>query len=137
GQAMLQLHNVVDVAGTTSIGGPPVTTTIAKIGRASCRERTCSQGQVVSLIASNVVLGCNNASFSILNPDGSPLGTTGGVCGQTVFLAPQRWHANGNYAWSADANSSVPGQAMLQLHNVVDVAGTTSIGGPPVTTTIA
>src|SRR5205085_518296 len=94
---------------------------------------TGTQGQLVSLAASNVALGCGNAAFYIVNPDGSQLGGVGN-CGSSSFLDRQKLPVNGTYTLFVDTNSGVTGQATVQLHNVVDVTATTSPGAPSYTT---
>ena len=75
GSITLQLYSTPTVTGTMSIGGPADTVTTG-IGQTALLTFTGSANEPISLNITNSTYGCCVNAFSILNPDGSVLGST-------------------------------------------------------------
>ena len=135
GQATLTLNSVVDVTGTITADGTPVTASITTPGQRVLLTFSGTANQVVSLEASNATFGCFVAGMTILKPDSTQL-VAGGICGGGGFIEPVTLPVTGSYTVVLDANSSNTGQTTLRLFTVVDTTGTITADGTPVTASI-
>jgi hypothetical protein len=138
GSATLQLYDVPpDVKGSIAPGGAPLTVSTGSVGQNAAVSFAGVAGQRVSLRLSGVTMGtstCCSARVSIEKPDGSLLatptlfGTNGG------FVDTKTLPVSGTYTILVDPQGADVGSVTLQLYEVPpDLAGSLSIGGPPVT----
>ncbi len=128
----LQLYTVPpDVTGTISIGGPPVTLTVTTPGQNASLTFAGTAGQDISFNLTNGAFPANECTMQVLNPDSTVLanaictGTSGagvlGVLAQT-----------GTYTIKITTQGGPTGSLTLQLFAFTNIAGTITIGGPPV-----
>jgi type II secretory pathway component PulM len=131
GQITLTLHEVIDLSGTMTIGGPSVSANLTTPGQVARWTFTGAANQKVSVLVNSSTIGsCANASVKILQPDGASLGSAGGCTGH--FLEPVTLPVTGTYTLLVDPYSEYTGQITLTLHEVIDLSGTMTIGGPSV-----
>jgi hypothetical protein len=133
GTTTLTLYDVADVTGSLTIGAPPVSTTIIYPGQRSKLTFSGSAGQRVSLLGSNNTTG--EGTLSIQNPDGTTLTSIGGLIGGSPFLDTKTLAATGTYTVVVDPINTQVGSISIRLYDVVDLTGTITPGGPPVTVT--
>jgi YD repeat-containing protein len=127
GNATLTLYNVADVTGSLTIGSAPVSTTITYPGQRSRLTFSGTAGQKVSLLGSNATMACD---LWIKNPDGSTL-TSGGA----PWLDTKTLPATGTYTVIVDPAGTAVGSISLRLYDVIDISGSITPGGAPVTVT--
>jgi len=84
-------------------------------------------GQKVSLLGSNATMACD---LWIKNPDGSTL-TSGGA----PWLDTKTLPVTGTYTVIVDSTGTAVGSISLRLYDVVDISGSITPGGAPVTVT--
>lgn len=135
GSMSISLSNVpADITGSITIGGPPVTVTMASAGQNASLTFSGTSGQRVTLQLSNVTI--SHSYVSIYKADGTQLISTdfninGGVLGPVVLPA------DGTYTILADPDSSTTGSMTLTLYDApADITGTITPGGSPVAITI-
>jgi hypothetical protein len=142
GAMTLTLHDVpADTEGSITPGGAPVTVTTTALGQNAKLTFTASLGQRISLEMTDVTIGtssCCSTKISILRPNGTSLvsgtlvGTNGG------FVDTKSITTAGTHTILVDPQVAASGGITLRLHDVPpDVGGALSIGGAPVSLTIA
>jgi YD repeat-containing protein len=117
-----------DVTNTVGIGGTPVSLTTTTPGQNALVTFSGAAGQQVSLNSTRTIPAW---VLSILNPDGSTLGSANGL-----FIDNKTLPATGAYTILVNPVDMHTGNATLTLYNVADVTGSLTIGEPPVSTTI-
>jgi YD repeat-containing protein len=133
GSMTLTLYDVPpDVTGTITPGGPSVTVDIIAPGQNARLTFEGIAGQQVSLKIDEATDGYT--SVYIYNPDGTVLSSVWAT-GSTAFIDTKTLSAPGTHTILVDPNDSATGSVTLTLYDVVDVTGTITIGGPPVTVT--
>ena len=142
GSATLTLYDVPpDVTAPITAGGQPVTVSMGPVpGQNAVLSFSGTAGRRIALTMSNVTIGtssCCSARVSIANPDGStlvyatPVGRSGG------FLDTRVLPVSGTYTILVDPQGTDLGSMTLTLHDVpVDLTGSMTIGGPPVSLTL-
>jgi len=133
GAATLTLYNVADVTGVLTIGASPVSTTIIYPGQRSKLTFSGTAGQKVSLQGSNNTIG--EGTLSIQNPDGTTLTSIAGLLPGSPFLDTKTLAATGSYTVVVDPINTQVGSISIRVYDVVDLTGTITSGGPPVTVT--
>ena len=127
GSLTLTLSTIVDVTGTITAGGPPVTVTTTVRYQEARLTINAATGQRVTLNCSSA---SNSAEVDLLNPGGS----TAYITGCPGFMDVQTLSLSGTYSFHI-----IPGvgSETLQLNFApVDVTGSLTINGPPVTVSI-
>jgi YD repeat-containing protein len=134
GSVTILINTFADITGTTSIG-TPLTVTTTGIGQNAFYTFSGTQGQQISVTISNSTYpGCISLSISILNPDGSRLGSTG-ICGATGFIDSMTMPATGTYTLLVDPGGENTGSVTILINTFADITGTISIGTPLTVTT--
>jgi YD repeat-containing protein len=130
GGMTLTLYDVVDVTGAITPGGAAVPVSLTVPGQNARLTFSGTSGQRVSLNLTNVTV--SSRTSSILNPDGSTLGSTTGLYLDTLTLP-----TTGTYTVLANPSSTNLGNITLTLYDVpADVTGTIVPGGSAVTVTL-
>jgi hypothetical protein len=128
GRAAFALYNIVDVAGSITPGGSPVTVTTAAPGQRALLTFSGNGGQKVSLKLSNVTT--TSVHVSLNKPDGTLtenwVGTSGGLL-EAVTLP-----VGGTYTVLVDPEGAYTGSETLTLYDASDLTATIAPGGPPV-----
>jgi len=133
GSLTMTVSTIVDVTGTITAGGAPVTVTTTVALQEAWLTIIASTGQRVTLNATSV--GNSAGTVTLLAPDGSGLLTIFFGPGNPGFLDVTTLSMAGNYSLNVTPNS--PGSETLQLNIApTDVTGTLTIGGPSVTVNI-
>lgn len=135
GNLTVALHDAADVTGTITPGGPPVSVTLSVPGQQARITFDGTAGQKVSLKGTNNTLW--ECVLAIKKPDGTDLTSISGSLGITPFLDTRTLPATGTYTILVDPVNTVTGSITLDLYDVVDVTGTTMVGGSAVTVAIA
>jgi YD repeat-containing protein len=136
GRATIGLYNIPpDDQGPITADGTPVLANITIPGQKILRSFVGTQNQVVSLQALNSAFGCGTGTIAILRPDNTILSSIN-YCNNKQFLEPVTLPENGIYRVLVDGAGAFVGQATLRLHTVVDVTGTITPDGTPVTVNI-
>ena len=133
GSATVNVYDVVDVTGSVTIDGPGVSSTITTPGQTARLAFDATERQRVSVTSSSSNTTC--WTLAILKPDGSQLTSVFG-CGSSIFIEPQTLPVSGSYTVLIDPSGAGTGQTTVNLHNVVDVTGTLTLGGPAVNVSI-
>jgi subtilisin family serine protease len=142
GAMTLTLHDVpADTEGSITPGGAPATVATTALGQNAKLTFTASLGQRISLEMTDVTIGtssCCSTKISILRPNGTSLvsgtlvGTNGG------FVDTKSITTAGTHTILVDPQGAASGSITLRLHDVPpDVGSALSIGGAPVSLTIA
>jgi YD repeat-containing protein len=135
GTMTVTLHDVTDIVGSITPGGPPVTVSITVPGQNATLTFPGSAGQRVSLLVnSSTVPGgfCVNGPIRILKPDGATLVSTS-ICGN-AFTDSVILPMAGNYTVLVDPSGNGIGGITMTLYDVpADVTGSIIPNGPPVT----
>ena len=127
------LIDATDVTGPITIGGAPVTITVARAGQNARLTFGGNAGQKVTL---QMATGAVGSDVSILNSDGTTLagptfvGSGGGTISQATLPVA------GTYTVFVNPRTTNTGSMTLTLVDAGDVTGTITIGGPDVTVTI-
>ena len=132
GSMTLELYGVTDVMGTITPGGSAVTVTTTIPGQNAQLTFAGTAGQRMSVNGSSAFGVCWN--LGIYKPDGTQLTNTFS-CGSSIFIEPTALPDTGNYTVRIDPTGSVTGQGTATLYEVVDISGSISIGGAPVSIT--
>jgi len=136
GRATIGLYNIPsDDQGPITADGTPVLANITIPGQKILRSFAGTQNQVVSLQALNSAFGCGTGTIAILRPDNTTLSSIN-YCNSQQFLEPVTLPENGTYRVMVDGSGASLGQATLRLHSVVNVTGTITPDGTPVTVNI-
>lgn len=142
GSITLNLSNVpADASGTITPGGAPVTLTAGSMGQNGKLTFSGTQGNRISLRVTTTIgsgAACS-VNVSILNPDGSTL--VPNQCASKangVFIDATSLTQTGTYTIAGDPIGTGTGDMTFTLYDVPpDSTGTITIGGPPVTVTLA
>ncbi|MFN8559022.1 MAG: hypothetical protein U0531_17335 [Dehalococcoidia bacterium] len=142
GRITLALYDVRPVTATVMPGGPPVTVTTTTPGQKPALEFKGSPGQRVSVVASAVGIG-PTASFgavahlAITGPDGKPLVKDVDVAKDGRYLDTVTLAAAGTHTIVVTPVTANTGSMTLTLHNAAPVTAALTVGGPPVSVTVA
>ena len=132
-------YNVVDVTGTTSIGGPTVPVSLYTPGQNMSLTFDGTAGQKISLNITNNTFGYipyGNTYVQIKKPDGTVLAQLDVNAGSgPIILDATALPSTGTYTISLDPSGARTGGFNLSLVEVVDVTGTIAPDGTPVTKT--
>ena len=135
GSMTLTLYDVPpDATATITPGGAPVTISANTPGQNARVSFDGQAGRKISLKLSATTIA--NAWVSILNPNGSALasnvylGTFGG------FVDTKVLPASGSYTILVDPQGAAFGSTTLTLYDVVDAAGSMTVGGPSLLTSL-
>ncbi len=130
GSITLNLYDVADVTGSITAGGSAVAASITTPGQNALYSFTGSAGQKVSLKMTGSTIG--SCVYSIRKPDGTTLASTGGT-----FIDTQTLPVAGDYTVVVNPSSHNTGNVTLNLYDVVDYSGTTSVGGGAVAVSLS
>jgi hypothetical protein len=130
GSITLNLYEVADVAGSITPGGSPVAASITTPGQNALYSFTGSAGQKVSLMMTGSTI--TSCTYSIRKPDGTTLASIVGS-----FIDTQTLPVAGNYTVLVNPSLHYTGNVTLNLYDVVDYSGTTSIGGGAVAVSLS
>jgi hypothetical protein len=133
GNIILQVNNDLDVIGTITPGGAPVTATTTVPGQDARLTFFGTAGQKISSVITNVA---NQAAVSLVNPDGSVSGSVGiNTTGGPFWLDTTTLPSTGKYALWIQHAGSTTGSETLQLYSVPDLVASITASGPAVTAT--
>jgi RHS repeat-associated protein len=137
GSATLTLYKIpADVTGSITIDGPPLTVTIPTAGQNATISFSGNAGQDVSLEITDVNNPLGYVHVYILDPSQNIIGSTlVNEFDQDGHIDSVSLPVTGTYAIVVDPELDGTGSLTLQLH--ADVAGSITIGGPPVVATIS
>lgn len=139
GSMTLRLVDVpLDVTGSITPGGPPVTVTTTAAGQNGLLTFSGTTGQRISMKVSGVAMtgGSNNVDVSIKKPDNITLASIGSISSSGSFFDVQTLPATGTYTVLVDPRDTSYGSVTLTLYEVPpDVTGNITAGGLPVTLT--
>jgi YD repeat-containing protein len=114
GSATIVLNTFTDISGTITPGTPiTVTTTVAGQNARYSFSGTTGQHASVSLSASSYP-GCTALTTSILNPDGTTLGSTS-ICSSTGAFGPLALPSTGTYTVFVDPAGTNTGSVTVSL----------------------
>ena len=134
GGMTVTLYDVVDLSGTITAGGSPVSFTLATPGQNARYSFSGTANQRVSLNVTGVTIqGCG---VYILKPDGTALVSNTNVSTGGTFFDTTTLPTTGTYTVLADPQIYFTGNMTLSLYDVVDVNGTISPGGAAVTVNV-
>ncbi|MBA3734958.1 MAG: IPT/TIG domain-containing protein [Actinobacteria bacterium] len=144
GNVTVSLYDTpADAAGTLT-PGTPTTVSIGTPGQNARYTFDATQNDRVSMNVDNVSMNgfnftcCNGIKLSLVQPDGSYLFRNLDVGYLGTFIDTTTLSQTGTYTVVVDPFTETTGSLRLSLYNVPpDVSGTTTIGGPPVDTTIS
>jgi YD repeat-containing protein len=138
GSVTLLLNTFTDISGTISIG-TPITASTTVAGQNARYTFTGTAGEQVSMnLSGNTYVGCNAVVISVLQANGTSLGSTGICNSSTGSLNSVTLPAAGTYTILVDPQGTTTGSVTMLLNNFADVTGTISIGTPlTATTTVA
>jgi|GEM_PF-2109930 len=135
GQVTVTIYTIIDMTGTITPGGPPVNVKITTPGQNARFTFTGSSEQIVAVQVTKSTFDSCGTTIAILKPDDSSLGSTP-ICGGTGFLDQQILPANGTYTLLVSPDEATTGQATVTMYTVVDLTGTITSDGMPVTVKI-
>jgi hypothetical protein len=138
GQITFQLYDVPpDVAGTITVGGPPVTVTTTAPGQNGRLTFSGFSGQRISVVINNVTIS-PLTSVTLLSPSGTTISSVAGIsAGENRFIEPLVLPTTGVYTLLVDPQQNSLGSVTLTVYEVpADVTGAITIGGAPVPVTI-
>jgi hypothetical protein len=114
GSITVALYTVVDVTGSISIGGSPVTVNITTPGQNGLLTLSGTAGQQVSVAISNSNFGICNVTVDVLNPDGTIL-TAYGCFGSTGSFTSAAFPTSGTYTLKIDGQGPAVGSVTVAL----------------------
>jgi len=120
------VYNSTPIQSAIVVGGPRVTVNPAAPGQDAYLLFAGSPGQQISLGISNSTL--HIPSVSIINPDGTPLVSTGAMYSGGAFIDVQTLTQTGPYTVFVDTNDQ-PGQITLALYDATPVHDSITFGG--------
>ncbi|HEY2499109.1 MAG TPA: IPT/TIG domain-containing protein [Candidatus Angelobacter sp.] len=138
GSVTLLLNTFTDVTGTISFGTPlTAATTVA--GQNARYTFNGTLGQQLSMnLSGNTYVGCNAVVVSVLQSNGTTVGSAGVCNGTTGFMDSFTLPATGTYTVLVNPQGATTGSVTLLLNTFTDVSGTISVGTPvTATTTVA
>jgi YD repeat-containing protein len=138
GSATLLLNTFTDVSGTISVG-TPVTATTTVAGQNARYTFSGTAGQQMSMnFSGNTYVGCNAVVISVLQSNGTTVGSTGICNSSTGSLNSISLPVNDTYTVFVNPQGTTTGSVTMLLNNFADVTGTITIGTPlTATTTVA
>ena len=134
GAVTLTLYEVpADVTGSVQLGGPPSSLTTTAPGQNAVFTFAGQAGHRISL---NVTSDMYLMKTTILNPDGTTLGSPSYGGAGTSFIDVRTLSQTGIYTVVADPQDTGTGTATVAVYDVPpDPSAAATIGGPPVTLT--
>jgi hypothetical protein len=126
GTARVKLYDVVDLTGSTTIGGPGIDLVLAKPGQNATLTFAGTAGQRISVVATTNT----DIRLIVRKPDGSTLSNAGG--NDVVLVDAVTLPVSGTYSLVADPLLAKTGTVSVRTYEVVDGVGTISIDGPAV-----
>lgn len=136
GSATVQLIQDFDQSGAIVPGGPPVTATIGQAGGTSAFTFTAPPGTAVSVQVVSTTLPAQCALPEMDGPNGTEVGAACTTQG-SGFLDPVVIQASGTYTVLVDPDGPATGTAVLRAFVEHDQSAAITVGGPPVTATVA
>ncbi|MFG2054804.1 beta strand repeat-containing protein, partial [Micromonospora sp. NPDC048930] len=139
GTITAQVYDVpVDVAASTTPGGPAVTVATTVPGQNAVVSFPATDGQRVSVELSGGTYGSSNAVVTLRRPDGTAI-VSNSSCGTSCFFDATVLAAAGTYSVYVDPKTTVTGGITVKVNDVpADAAASTTPGGAAqtVTTTV-
>jgi hypothetical protein len=137
GSAGVTVHDVPpDATASASPGGSSVSVGTTVPGQNARVIFAGEVGQRVSVRLTGVTM--TSARVSLLNPDGSPLGSTVYIGTAGGFIDAKSLSTGGTYAIVVDPQGAATGNATLTLYDVPPDAGAAiAVGGEPVPLTVS
>jgi YD repeat-containing protein len=132
GTVDITLHTVVDVVGAITLDGPAVNVTVTTPGQNARLTFGGTAGQRISFWGGWTPAGSfnlNTAVMRLMKPDGTQLASTGIGPFGWWFLEPATLPVSGTYTAVIDPSMISIGTARVRLYDVVDLTGSTTIGG--------
>ena len=132
GGSTLTLYSVVNITGSITADGTPVTPSITTPGQTATYTFSGTAGQKVSLnITGSTIAG--QPVVSIKNPNGSTLWS--GLVNSSLFMDSTALGTTGTYSVTVVPQGTNTGSMTLKLYTVVDGSGTIAPGGSAVMVT--
>lgn len=130
------LSDSTDFRGTITPDGPPVTITIAAPGQEGWLTFGGVAGQILNVQTTNRTIPCSVGGNDILllKPDGTTLASSGG-CSSGGSIGRVMLPTAGTYTIHLMPPFGSTGSLTLAISTIVDVKGTITAGGAPVTVT--
>jgi RHS repeat-associated protein len=130
GSMTLTLYDVpADAGGTITPGGASVTATTTVPGQNAVETWSGTQGDRVSLNATNITLNSGYEIVKILKPDGSTLASSGATSSH-YFFDTMTLPTTGTYKVLVDPQDAATGTTTLTMYSVpADAMGAIAIGG--------
>jgi hypothetical protein len=144
GDVSVRLYSVAHLNGPITADGTPVSGSITTPGQNAYLTFAGTEGQRVSLTASNGTIvhasaGCD-VRVKLVKPDNAdvPNSSTCIIASTAAFMEPVTLPVTGVYKLVVDPVASATGGLTVRLYDVPpDIAGTISVGGPGVPVTIS
>ena len=138
GSVTLLINTFTDVSGTIAVG-TPVTATTTVAGQNARYTFSGTTGQQMSMnFSGNTYTGCNAVVISVLQSNGTTVGSAGICNSSTGSLNSITLPANDTYTVFVNPQGTTTGSVTMLLNNFADVTGTITIGTPlTATTTVA
>ena len=138
GSVTLLINTFTDVSGTITVG-TPVTATTTVAGQNARYTFSGTSGQQMSMnFSGNTYTGCNAVVISVLQSNGTTVGSAGICNSSTGSLNSIALPANDTYTVFVNPQGTTTGSVTMLLNNFADVTGTINIGTPlTATTTVA
>ncbi|HZU29966.1 MAG TPA: IPT/TIG domain-containing protein, partial [Candidatus Angelobacter sp.] len=135
GDVTVQLTTFNDVTGPIVIG-TPLTATTTVPGQVARYTFSGTAGQQLSMnLSGNTYTGCNAVVVSVLQANGTSVGSTGVCNGTTGFMDSITLPATGVYTVLVSPQGTTTGSVTLLLNTFADITGTISVGTPLTVTT--
>ena len=136
GSVTVLLNTFADVAGGPINVGTPVTATTTVAGQNALYTFSGTTGQQISMnLSGNTYVGCNAVVVSVLQPNGSSVGSAGVCNGSTGFMDSITLPVTGTYTMLVNPQGTTTGSVTLLINSFGDISGTITIGTPLTTTT--
>jgi YD repeat-containing protein len=126
---------VSDISGTITPNGSGVTVNITAPGQVARLTFSGTSGQRMSVNLTSGTFAYPGATVSLLNPNGSVLGSVG-VPYSAGFLSPQTLPTTGTYTILFAPYNSLTGSMTVNLYSVTDISGTITPNGSGVVVNI-
>ena len=137
GSTTFTLYTFVDITGTITPGGAPVTVTTTTPGQNALLTFSGTAGQKVSLAGSNSTYPSCGGDVFLVNPNGTTLNQSGWCvgAGNGLLIDATTLPTTGTYTVFFNPGGMSTGSTTFTLYTFVDVTGTIAPGGAPVTVT--
>jgi YD repeat-containing protein len=138
GSVTVLINNFGDLSGTITVG-TPLTVTTTTAGQNARYTFSGTAGQQMSMnLSGNTYTGCNAVVVSILQPNGSSVGSAGACTNGTGFMDSIKLPVTGTYTVLVNPQGTTTGSVTVLLNTFTDITGTISLGTPlTATTTVA